>query len=452
MSEQRVLVVSHGHPGDSKGGGELAAYHLHSELVRQGHSSLFLAASRPSADRRPGALGAPGRGQLFGTEMLLDTNSDEFHLGNSELPSLAVFRRILDTFKPTVVNFHHYFRIGVEALREVKLYDKNLPVVLTLHEYLAICHRHGQMLRTDGRLCFRSSPGDCANCFPHRSPAEFHARKRYIRSFLDLADAYVAPSQFLIERYVEWGLPQAKFTFIENGQPPVGSDERVVAPPAQLRADGAPDHDAPRRRFAFFGQINPYKGVDLLLEAASLLTKEDRRDLSIEIYGGGLESQSDAFRAQVEALHAKCRRQVTFYGEYDPSQLGNLISRCDWVVVPSLWWENSPLVIQEAFKYKRPVICAGIGGMAEKVEHMKTGLHFRAQNARDLAETLRYAARARGLWFDLVKNISPPVTLKESAREYLALFERTQQDAGDATVIDMKPRLANRPDSSRDGR
>jgi len=52
----------------------------------------------------------------------------------------------------------------------------------------------------------------------------------------------------------------------------------------------------------------------------------------------------------------------------------------DWVVVPSIWWENSPLVIQEAFAHGRPVICSDIGGMAEKVAHEKNGLHFRAND------------------------------------------------------------------------
>ena len=53
------------------------------------------------------------------------------------------------------------------------------------------------------------------------------------------------------------------------------------------------------------------------------------------------------------------------------------MAEIDWVVVPSIWWENSPLVIQEAFLHGRPVICSDIGGMAEKVRHGVDGLHFR---------------------------------------------------------------------------
>jgi glycosyltransferase involved in cell wall biosynthesis len=70
----------------------------------------------------------------------------------------------------------------------------------------------------------------------------------------------------------------------------------------------------------------------------------------------------------------------------------------DWVVVPSAWWENSPLVIQEAFQNGRPVICSDVGGMAEKVTNGVDGLHFRVADPQSLAETIRRAAGSPDLW------------------------------------------------------
>src|SRR5207244_4345149 len=58
---------------------------------------------------------------------------------------------------------------------------------------------------------------------------------------------------------------------------------------------------------------------------------------------------------------------TTLVGRYSRDELSRLLSHIDWVVVPSVWWENSPLVIQDAFLHERPVICSNIGGMAEKV-------------------------------------------------------------------------------------
>jgi len=82
----------------------------------------------------------------------------------------------------------------------------------------------------------------------------------------------------------------------------------------------------------------------------------------------------------------------------------------DWVVVPSIWWENSPLVIQEAFAHGRPVICSDIGGMAEKVAHEKNGLHFRATIRS--ASPIRSGARSArlDLWEKLRQGIPPAYT------------------------------------------
>jgi glycosyltransferase involved in cell wall biosynthesis len=79
---------------------------------------------------------------------------------------------------------------------------------------------------------------------------------------------------------------------------------------------------------------------------------------------------------------------VSLRGAYDNTRVHALMQGCHAVLVPSIWWENSPLVIQEAFASGRPVICSDIGGMAEKVRHGIDGFHFRAGNAHDLAALL----------------------------------------------------------------
>ena len=63
--------------------------------------------------------------------------------------------------------------------------------------------------------------------------------------------------------------------------------------------------------------------------------------------------------------------------------------------MPSIWWENAPLVIEEARAAGRPVICSGIGGMAERVADGVDGLHVPPGDAAALAETMRAADRPR---------------------------------------------------------
>jgi len=76
-------------------------------------------------------------------------------------------------------------------------------------------------------------------------------------------------------------------------------------------------------------------------------------------------------------------------------QVDALMQSVDLVCVPSIWWENSPVVIQEALRNRVPIVCSNIRGMAGKVRDGMDGVHFVAANAHSLAQTVaRLAADA----------------------------------------------------------
>ena len=102
-------------------------------------------------------------------------------------------------------------------------------------------------------------------------------------------------------------------------------------------------------------------------------------------------------------------------GAYRRNELPQLIAGADWVVFPSQWWENAPLVINEAFQHWRPVICSAIGGALELVQDGVNGLHFPVGDAASLAAAMRRAIEEPGLWQRLVDGIVPPVSIDESA-------------------------------------
>ena len=101
------------------------------------------------------------------------------------------------------------------------------------------------------------------------------------------------------------------------------------------------------------------------------------------------------------------------------------MARPDWVVVPSIWWENSPLVIQEAFLHGRPVICSDIGGMAEKVRDGVDGLHFRAGDPVSLARTIERATTNPRLWRSLRDGIRDPYPMDAHVSRLLDLYGET---------------------------
>src|SRR5207237_2048639 len=121
-------------------------------------------------------------------------------------------------------------------------------------------------------------------------------------------------------------------------------------------------------RFAFCGQITEFKGVDVLLKAMQLLgADEQHTNVHLWLHGANLQHRTQVFQDEINNLLAATKQNVTMAGRYRPVDLPGLMANVDWVVVPSIWWENAPLVIQEAFQHRRPVICSDIGGMAEKV-------------------------------------------------------------------------------------
>ncbi len=109
-------------------------------------------------------------------------------------------------------------------------------------------------------------------------------------------------------------------------------------------ADRVPDESKPaiRNRFGYFGQLNPYKGADVLLEAMELLGEDF--DGHLWVHGANLEFQPVEFRARVQALSDGSRFNITFAGPYERGELGKLTAEIDWVVVPSIWWETGPIV------------------------------------------------------------------------------------------------------------
>ena len=92
------------------------------------------------------------------------------------------------------------------------------------------------------------------------------------------------------------------------------------------------------------------------------------------------------------------------------------------MVVPSLWYENAPLVIREAFAANIPVIATNLGGMAEVVAHEVNGLLFERGNADDLAIQLRRIVEEPGLLGQLYQRVPPVKTIEEESAELAAIY------------------------------
>ncbi len=432
MKRRKVLYVLHNHPRARPGGAELYALELYSAMRESATFEPFLLARAETRAPRMTAL-APATTD-DPRQYLIYTDSRHFdHLrGTSSRESFYTrdVRRFLDALKPEVLHFQHTLFLGYPIVSEVRRTLPSTAIVYTLHDFHPICHRDGQMVRTPANeLCHKASPQRCHECFPDVSPEAFAGRERFIQQHLDRVDLFIAPSRFLRDRYVAWGVPAEKILVEDYGRLP---SDRL---PYERRDDL-------RNRLAFFGQITPFKGVDVLLEAMKLL-KGQNLNVHLRIHGANIELADREYRERVEALLSDTSDVVTLVGPYEQSELPRLMAEIDWVVVPSIWWENSPLVIQEAFAHGRPVICSDIGGMAEKVEHGVNGIHFRARDAASLAEVVRRAVGSPELWARLARATEPPPAMVDHAETLAGAYARALHVRGElAPVSASRPQVA----------
>jgi glycosyltransferase involved in cell wall biosynthesis len=428
MPKTKVLYVLHNHPTLHPGGAEQYALELHRALRASGDiEPILVARTGPS----PGRQDTSHPGSPFSLvedqpdEYLVYTEWDGFdffHLTSRDKALFSTyFANFLRAHNPDVVHFQHTLFIGLDLISEVRRTLPDAPILYTLHEFLPICNRDGQLVRRTGELCLKESPRRCNECFPEISKGAFYLRKRFIQSHFEHVDLFLAPSHFLRNRYIDWGIPSEKIVFEDYGRVPV----------PQMMED---DREGSRIRLGFFGQFSPYKGIKVLLNAMGQL-KRSGLDAHLFIHGANLELHGGDFEVEVRQLLADAGDNVTVGGPYEHGALPALMRNVDWVVVPSTWWENSPLVIQEAFLHGRPVICSGVGGMAEKVQDGVNGLHFVVGNPGHLAGAIGRAVTTPGLWETLRAGI-PKVHAMDDHITNLSRYYRDLTTSPDAAPFE----------------
>ena len=311
------------------------------------------------------------------------------------------FADYLQRNRPDLVHFQAGYLIGVASMEAVAA--AGIPMALTLHDYWFLCPRI-TLQRWDKSLCeaIPDDPAGCAWCMllekrrfrmadrmtgglagktaqalalSDRRQWVADRRERLLAS-LQLPGAVIAPSRFLAERFA-----------------PFVPTERLYVSGYGLNL--APFHDNRRPtsdgvlRIGFTGQIASHKGVHLLVEAFRMLHTNGRlAELHIH---GGLDAKHTYARDYINRLRqlAGNDARIHFEGRFENTRVADVLSGLDVTVVPSTWYENSPLAILESRAAGTPVVTAALGGMAELVRDGVDGLHFRSGDAADLARQLQ---------------------------------------------------------------
>ncbi|MEZ4639904.1 MAG: glycosyltransferase family 4 protein [Caldilineaceae bacterium] len=416
-ARRRVAFVVHKFPPESLGGTELYCWGLARALATEGHQAHIF---YPTPSLVEGEERVEREGVHLWSVPLPPTREHEDPVSQywhtfRDLGIEAAFQRFLDEVQPELVHFQHVQ--GVSA-RLIEL-AAPLPRIVTLHDYWYFC-ANSQLIRPDRRPCEGPSAGchNCVDCATERADLQwmrplrplvalpFAYRNRYLRHLADEVDLFLAPSAFLRQKYVEHGFPAEKIVVVENGL-----DVDKLAPTSQPTIA----QPAVRPHFGFLGSLAWQKGVHVLIEAFNRL---DER-ASLTIYGS--EHTFPEYAAELKRLAR--HPNIRFAGVVEPRQVGEALRQIDCLVVPSLWYENSPLVIQEAYGVGVPVVASRLGALPEKVKEDSTGRLFSPGDVDDLAAVLQDLVTHPQLLAEMSERIVPAPSMAVHAAYLAQVYE-----------------------------
>ena len=212
---------------------------------------------------------------------------------------------------------------------------------------------------------------------------------------LNRAAAVIGVSKNLVKTLIHYGINKNKVHWVPTGvcrttfkAQPISSDSKTSNDnrdtdtiSEQLRSSLA--LDASKKIVLFVGRLHPVKGLKVLLEAASILKKENRLDFVIVLIGEGPLLQSLSNSAEALGISDS----VIFIGPQPQTIVAQWMHAANLLCLPS-HMEGLPNVILEALAQSLPVVASNVGGIPEVITHNKNGLLVPANQADKLAEAL----------------------------------------------------------------
>ena len=447
-----VLHAIHDFLPRHRAGSEIYALNLCRELQNRCHVSVLCADYDPSREH-----GSFRWRLLDGVPVVEIANNWEFRtLADTYRSALigARLHQVLDAIKPDIVHIHNLLNLTFDLPALARA--AGIPVVATLHDYTLVCASGGQRLhRAEQHVCHAIDVDRCARCFrespfydqmtvgrlgtaagapglvqrlaratswllpsgivgraarmvgraagPDVTPADIERRLDAARSVFQDVDLFVAPSASLAEEYGRQGLPADKLRVSDYGFP--AQSKQVRRTPSK------------RLRVAYIGSVVWHKGVHVLIDAAKLLP-----ELGWDLKVFGDLAVSPDYTAALRSAAAGL--PVQFMGEFDQDDTASVFAQIDVLVVPSLWLENSPLVIHEAFMAGVPVIGAQIGGIVNLVRDQENGLLYDPSSPAALADAISHLVVDRQRLMTLADRAPAVKSIQDDAEEW----ERTYSD------------------------
>ncbi|MBN2355509.1 glycosyltransferase [candidate division KSB1 bacterium] len=293
---------------------------------------------------------------------------------------------LIEKVRPDIAHVHSvYHHISPSVLHTLKQY--NLPVMLTLHDYKIVCPNY---IFIDGNdnLC-EACKGKhfwhaiTRKCFRNSYAASFLIAVEayvnyYLRSYFNNVDLFVSPSHFLAKKIKQYGYQK----------------KPVLVQPYSLNVNEYHPSFKPSDYYVFMGRLTPEKGLYFLLDTAKQIT-----DVKLYIIGSGPMENYLRKRLENEKLS-----YIKLLGYKTGDELKQIVRNAKFTVVPSLWHDNSPLVIYESFALGKPVIGTRMGGIPELIEDGINGFTFERDDYQSFIKYIRLLAHDNERLVQMGKN------------------------------------------------
>ncbi len=381
-----ILKIIHGYPPNYNAGSEVYSQSICNELAKTHKVSIFT---------REENLYAPCfsiREEKINKNLTLYfVNNPQGKDGYRHQQMDENFAELVKELNPDIAHIGHLNHLSTGLIDELN--KLKIPIVFTLHDFWLMCPRGQFLTRSIGKennfqLCEKQNDEKCAkDCYQvyfsgrkENKESDIkgwskwtHQRMIETKAIINKVDLFIAPSNYLKDRFVnDFSIPENKIIYLDYGFP-----TEYLSKPQKVK-------EKENYTFGYIGTHIPAKGVNLLIEAF----KQIEQPATLKIFGRANGQSTNALKKMASTSHNK----IEFWGEYINSNLvEDVFSNVDCIVVPSIWGENSPLVIHEAQACNIPVITADFGGMKEYVQHNANGLLFKHRDTNSLVKQMKFA-------------------------------------------------------------
>jgi glycosyltransferase involved in cell wall biosynthesis len=349
--------------------------------------------------------------------------------------------------QPDVVHVTHAMHLSTASIWAAK--KLGFPVVSTATDFWYVCPTF-QLVKWDESLCSGPHPLTCLACVTGGLTGSWLrrvARRKWLARALSPVLVLLGRLPFVRSEWLadlvslsqrpHW--MKTTLSQIDVLLAPTANTARLLTingmKPSEMRTSGfgIEPHAflaAPRRphssvlRVGYIGTFRRSKGLHILLEAIRQLPADK---VQLDAYGS--PGHFPGYDREISRLAEGCDN-VTFRGTFPNERLHEIFADIDVLAIPSLWYENSPLVLLSAFASKTPVVASNVGSLADLVEHGKSGLLFEMGDPIDLASQLRKLIEDPGLAGRLRAGIPGVKTIDENIGELLDIYARLKRESG----------------------